>query len=112
MSDVRDVFTYTLGKQGGDYTGPYYITLKGTPTLKECIEQVLRKTGEWGTIEVIVGKDRGSGEFSMGYNRGDVHDDGIPMELYDEKVISACGSGGWTYSRFSFILEECEGYEA
>lgn len=99
-------FTVRKGPQGGDCTGPYYITIIGKPTLKDCIEQVVSSKGEWGYIGIDDDQHSIFGDPKLSYSCGDISNDGITDEYLNRIVVAGSGSGGWSRSDFKFKLME------
>ena len=104
---MNKAFSYTLGTCGGDCTSPYYITINGEPTLKDCIEQILSNPREWGYIEVEDGNRMSVfGKPNLEYKYGDIKRDDITEEHLNKTVVSGRGGGGWSRSDFIFKLKE------
>lgn len=45
---LKDLVNISYGPQGGDCTGPYYITPKKSFTVRDFVNAVIADTREWG----------------------------------------------------------------
>lgn len=98
----KDIFTLRYkGPTGGDCTAPYYVDLKGTPTVRDFINAVLDDKSEWGYIG-IYNKNSIFGTPNIEFRYGETKISDEMEEYLDKIIIDAVASGGW--SRMDYIL--------
>ena len=102
---MNKVFDYRCGPTGGDCTSPYYVTLFGKPTLKDCVDQVVSSVGEWGSISVTEESAPRKTIAEVDYRKGDITSGDICENLLNRIVIAGSGQGGWSMSCYTFVLK-------
>lgn len=103
---MNDLYNIQYGPQGGDCTGPYYITLKRECTVGEFIENWISNKQEWGYFGIYDGKGTPFGNPQCEYRYGKIITDPLPEEILNKKIKHIHGHGGWTRSDFLFELKE------
>lgn len=97
-----DVFELRYkGPTFGDCTAPYYVILKGSPTVKEFIDAVLEDKSEWGYIGIY---NKGSifGFPNIEFRHGETNITEEMKKYLNLIVVEATAHGGW--SRMDYIL--------
>lgn len=88
----------TAGPTAGDCTTPYYVDFYSECTVREFIDEVLKK-GEWGYIMI--------GKFFDGpkieYSHGMIASGVFSQNILDSKIKKATAHGGWT--RMDYMLD-------
>lgn len=102
-----EVFTLKVASdEHGDGSSDYNVTLNGNVTVKEFVEAVLKRTSEWGNVDI---RDRDGLEFkpsySVEYKDGEVTEGSYGEEIANVKVIKAKAWGG--YSNMNYLIR-CE----
>ena len=91
------------GGMGGDDTYPYDAIMDRPYTVREFVDEVLFKKGNWGCIRVSDNPRDALGEVLCWYSHGKLEEEYASLkECEDKQVKSANGSGGW--SRYDFTL--------
>lgn len=105
MTDADISISY--GPQGGDCTGPYYITLhRSDITVDEFIKWVITQTREWGYIS-IGGKHPFKPRYSFEYKHGIAKGDGVvPKKILASVISKVSGGGGWTRSDYHLEIKK------
>lgn len=79
------------GPEAGDCTAPYDVVFRKECTVREFIDEVLKK-GEWGYIRI--------GPFFDGpqieYSHGMIVSGDFSQNILDAKIKNATAHGGWT----------------
>lgn len=91
------------GREGGDCTAPYDVILDKEYTVKEFVETVVSRDGEWGYIG-IAAKGSIFGDPHCEYKWGKLLYD-LPEEIHNKKVISAKAHGGWSRMDYRLYLK-------
>lgn len=90
------------GEIRSDETAPYEVILDKEYTVQEFIEEVLKRTYEWGNIGINDGnRSHYFGNPTCEFNHG-ILSGTLPGYL-DKKVKSAIADGGWTC--MTYLLE-------
>lgn len=97
---MNNLFRIDYGPQGGDATGPYYITLLKECTVREFINEWLKNKGEWGYFGI---HDK-AGHLCRDYKYGEIVGDPLPDYILDSTIKRVNGSGGWSRSDFIFWI--------
>ena len=108
----NELFDIDLGEPGNDQTSIYYVTLKRELTVREFISQWLKNEGEWGEFNVTDMsfeeriKRRKTMHFiaKLEYRYGKITSEPLPDYILDSKIKHVSGSGGWSYSCFTFEI--------
>lgn len=87
------------GPTGGDCTASYEVTLDKVYTVKEFVNDVLSKAGEWGYINIQ------GNSYTMSYKYGKME---TPMMDSDgDKTISSVSAhGGWSRMDYHITIKE------
>ena len=98
---LKHLVNISYGPQGGDCTGPYYITPKKSFTVRDFVNAVIVDTREWGYISIAAPRTI-FGNPNIEYKYGKLITN-FPDEILDKQVLELSGSGGW--SRSDYILK-------
>ena len=91
------------GKERGDSTAPYAITLDKQYTVREFIDTVLKRTDEWGYIGIEDHRNwsNGTPNCKYSYTKLITH---MPEEVMDKPVESVTADGGWSRMDYKLTL--------
>lgn len=91
-----------IGRERGDCTAPYAVTLDKAYTVREFIQTVIAKcSDEWGYIGINDGETI-FGKPCCEYRRGKLISN-LPEEIQDKIITSVKADGGWT--RMDYMLD-------
>lgn len=83
------------GPTAGDCTTPYNVALNKECTVREFIDEVLKK-GEWGYVRISDGSN-------IEYKNDKITYGGFGPNILDSKINKATAHGGWT--RMDYVLD-------
>lgn len=102
-----EVFTLKVaGDEYGDGSSDYDVTLSRDVTVKEFVEAVLKRTSEWGEVDI---RDREGFKFkpnySVEYKDGEITEGSYGEEIANVRVTEVKAWGGYSYMSY---LIRCE----
>lgn len=83
----------------GDQTCLYNVALNRSCTLEELIDYILKRTSEWGYIELVKGA-------RIEYRYGKLRGFTFPSHLMRRRVRVVSASGGWSRMDYKVAIEE------
>lgn len=93
------------GREGGDCTAPYYVTIQKPTTVGEFIEEWMKDEREWGYFGICNKSEPFFGSPVCEYWHGKIKGEPLPKEILKSNIDEVMGCGGWSRSDFQFKLE-------